>query len=299
MKQQKSGVQEIHLDLPLTEVPVSRFSTPRSRPELYPGTRPSWSFCFMGRSILPIRLRQGRLEIREDFSEWRDLAEFILDKTGVALTRRYAVLAVGSNACPARLADPDKFGSSPQAAIPVLRGWMDDVGSVYAPRMADYRSVPSTIMGLPGSSTKIWVTLLTQAELRRMDMSEGRGRQYDLLELPSSSFKVCGVGEEMLITPLGAYYEPRGLCDNNSGQPILLDCFEIMSASLPRMNQREIQNYILNSADSAIPGEEINDYIKKTMSIPISLPTNAVVLDPSVYLSQNAQFKGLDKKRGN
>jgi hypothetical protein len=280
------SLSDIHLSIPTEEVSVSQFVTPRKRPELYPGTRPDWSFCFFGSNIFPIRVNDTRFEIKFGSDNWQCFESFIEDTTGVPLSDRFAVLAVGSNACPARLADSDKYGRFRKVAIPVLNGWINDVASVYTPWMSNYKSVPSTIMGIPGTRTKLWVTLLTEKELRQMDKSESRGKHYELVEFPNYEFNIQGgIG----ISPITAYYNHAsiGLKDSKSNLPILLRCFDVIGSNLPRLSQKEILNQVLSKIGDNLSLMEINDLLKKYHSLPIALPSGTKILEtnslPSEY----------------
>lgn len=199
------------------------------------------------------------------------------------------MLAVGSNACPARLADPDKYGNFKTTAIPVLHGWINDVVSVYTPWAASYQSIPSTVMGLPGARSKLWVTLLTENQLQQMDTSEGRGKRYELVELPHPAIQFS-IGKEIRIFPISAYceYASVGLCLKHSapGIPILLDCFDVTGADLPRMSQVEIREAISRVTGDHLSLEEKNRVLLGDYSIPIALPASTRKLEVSSLPSQ-------------
>lgn len=285
----QTGLSAIHLDIPLEKVPVSQFITPRQQSGLYPGTRPAWSFCFMGEYILPIRAANGHLEVKDESNQWQNLENFVRERTGIPFSHRFAVLAVGSNACPARLADPDKYGNFKTTAIPVLHGWINDVVSVYTPWAASYQSIPSTVMGLPGARSKLWVTLLTENELQQMDTSEGRGKSYELVELPHPAIQFS-IEEGIRIFPISAYceYASVGLClrDSEPGTPILLDCFDVAGADLPRMSQVEIREAISLVTGDHLSLEEKNRVLLRDYSIPIALPAGTRKLEASSLPSQ-------------
>lgn len=277
----------IHLDIPPEATPVSAFCTPSTQPKLYPGTRPVWSFCFLGEQILPIAYRENELMVMITRGRWESLNEFVVDKTGCDLTSRFAVLAVGSNACPARLADSNKYGGQSSLAIPALRGWINDVVSVYVPRLASYGSVPATVMAMPGASTELWVTLLTESELRLMDESEGRGVRYDLVEMPTAEF---GVEGGLSIASISAYYEPLGLRDVRTGKPILLSCFEATGADLPSLSQEAVQNYIDDITPSSNSLATRNEVLTNERSVPIPFPSTAQKLDGTSLPSRKVQI---------
>ncbi len=224
--------------------------------------------------IYPIRVRDKQLEVLKD-NNWKNMDRFLKEETGSSLSERYAVLAVGSNACPARLADPEKYGNNCSAAIPVFHGWINDVVSVYIPHICNYGSIPSTIMGKPGAKTKLWVTLLSEMELRIMDKSEGRGEHYNLIELPQSTFKAQ---ENFSIKSVSAYYQPFGLRDQNSEDPILVRCFEVSATGLNSMDQQSIQKYISQITQGFESINEKSIFLEREYSLAIPTPTNSLQL---------------------
>jgi hypothetical protein len=267
---------DVHLDLPMEATPSSRFVTPRERPEMYPGTRPMWSYCFTGEMILPVRVEAGELRVLRG-GKWGSLARFVEEKTACPLGERYAVLAVGSNACPARLADTDKFGGHAAVAIPVLRGTMEGLVSVYAPHLAAYGSVPSTVMSVPGASSNLWVTLLSEEELFRMDESEERGGVYDLVEFPASLFRLDG---GIRIGPVSAYCQSRALRDRESGQAILLECFRAAGAPFLSMSQTAVRRLVDSTAGGLTDPEQKGELLVHAHSLSIPLPEDANPLAP-------------------
>jgi hypothetical protein len=213
----------IHLDLPVRPTPVTAFVTPRERPEAYPGTRPAWSFLFTGDEVRPLEALPGG-----------DLR---------------AVLAVGSNACPRRLADPDKFGGRSGVAIPVVRGWVEGVVSVYLGWAASYGSIPATVAGCPGARSRLWATLLMDDELTRLNESEGVGDGYELIGIPETDM-ATDLGP--IRGPLLAYWDRRGLGDPATGGLVRLDCFEAEGTELTAMDQREAMRACAAAAGDTI-----------------------------------------------
>lgn len=206
------------------------------------------------------------------------------ETTACALASRYAVLAVGSNACPARLADQDKFGGHPAVVIPVLRGFVEGLVSVYAPRMADYGSVPSTVMVLQGATSELWLTRLSEEELFRMDKSEGRGSTYDLVELPDCRFHMNG---GVTISPISEYYQPEALRHPGTETPILLDCFRVTGATLTSMGQEDGGRLVDRITRGFTDREQPHIHPIRDHSLRTQLPGSACTLErrsaPSRY----------------
>ncbi len=271
----------VHLDIPLRPTGVDAFITPRSRPDLYPGTRPTWSFCFTNRRIVPLLVGPDGIAVLDEGVTTTKLDTLVRNTMGWGLGELFAVLAVGSNACPARLADPDKYGSGQTVAIPVLRGWVDGVVSVYCSRRTSYGSIPTTIAGLPGARSRLWVTLLSSEELQRMDESEGRGSRYQLVEIPNARLHVDG---GLSIGPLSAYFESRGLVAPDSERPIRLACFEATGSPLSAMNQDDAQAYVENFTCQS------NDRQDGLPSTALDLPIGAEILPTGTVPSERVRL---------
>jgi len=279
---------KIHLEIPRGPTPVSVFTTPMTEPLLYPGTRPSWSFCFLGARILPIEAERGRFEVRTEDGAAEDLGDFVVRMSGWRLADLRAVLAVGSNACPARLADADKYGGVPGVAIPVLRGWIRDVVSVYSARLGVYGSVPATVAGAPGARSRLWVTLPSEEQIRQMDASERRGERYELIDLDDAEITLPG---GVRVGPVSAYFESEGLGHPETGGPILLDCFETENASLPRLGQAEARRIAAASMKDPGRARENDSGLVKPQKVDLSLPARSRRLSVGSLPSGPAVFR--------
>ena len=92
---------------------------------------------------------------------------------------RTAVLAIGSNGAPQRLAR--KFGDG--AVVPVLPARLKDHAVVYAAAVTSYGSVPATLVEAPGATALVALTFLDDDQLAIMNATEHVGRNYDLVDL--------------------------------------------------------------------------------------------------------------------
>lgn len=163
---------------------ASGYPGARHVPLEYPGRRPETSFLYLGGLIAPVRESPSRsaLLINAGSGE-KTIDDFLVAHDLVPLSQRYAVLAVGSNACPGRL--EEKFIGKDHDAIIVLKGWIADVDSIYSACLADYGALPTTIAEAPGTKIEIWLTLLTRAQLTIMNASEDLGDDYSLVSVAS------------------------------------------------------------------------------------------------------------------
>lgn len=104
-----------------------------------------------------------------------------LTEGAVTTGGRRAVLAIGANAAPSQLAR--KFADPSWGDVPVVATTLRDHDVVYAARVSEYGAVPATTVVSPGTAVEVHMTLLTAAQLRRMDETEGLGLAYRRVEV--------------------------------------------------------------------------------------------------------------------
>lgn len=131
-------------------------------PTTYPGKVPDGDYLLVA----------GTVEHRPFSSMGRRL-----DELGrPPLSDRLAVLAVGSNASPARLAD--KCGG--EAAIPVVRVRVEGWAAVYSAHISTYGSIAATLWADVESTTSLAVAFFDSDQLRLVDDTEPNYRRVDL-----------------------------------------------------------------------------------------------------------------------
>lgn len=193
---------------PWAKFPINRF--PFS-PSTYPGRRPRFSFLFTHEGIYRFSLRTlGR----------------VLEERGVPpVSERIAVLAYGSNACPAQLLN--KYHRDNRLTnVPVLFGRLHGAEAVYTRRRTSTGYVPATLARKRGSRPS-WITLLTAQQVEAMDGTEGRPNYYVLAEVGGSKFSI---GRSQ-VAPVYTYVDIRGGVMVLRGRPV----------SLRSMRQRRCQ----------------------------------------------------------
>ena len=92
---------------------------------------------------------------------------------------RTAVLAVGSNRAPSRLAQ--KFLGVNDSSIPVQCAWLKDFDIVYAAQLSSYGAVPAMLQRAPGVTVELAITWLNDEQLEIMHATEG-GYYYAEIE---------------------------------------------------------------------------------------------------------------------
>lgn len=98
------------------------------------------------------------------------------------LADRVAVLAIGSNASPRRLAE--KFTAG--AALAVTRADVLDHVVAHSAKFAAYGSIPATLHPWPGARARVHVTWLDADQLAVMDRTETLGVEYDRVPLTAA-----------------------------------------------------------------------------------------------------------------
>lgn len=102
---------------------------------------------------------------------------------GLRLEQRTAVVAAGSNAAPARLAD--KCG--PDAVVPVIRTHLAGSAIVYSAHVTRYGSIAATRVAHATSVATVHVTLLDAVQLDAIDASEGSYERVAIGAMPNGS----------------------------------------------------------------------------------------------------------------
>ncbi len=92
------------------------------------------------------------------------------------MDRRVPVISVGSNAAPSQLRH--KYGhTSASDVVPSMRATVPGLAVVYAAMLAPYGAVPMTAVEQDGAAAELFIQFLDDAQLRRMDATEGGYRR--------------------------------------------------------------------------------------------------------------------------
>ncbi len=156
-------------------LPADTFIAPRTRPELYPGNRPEWSFVLAHGMVYPIVIDQN-YEVSPDSilmvqreNKGRTLLDNALKKWSVApLSQRFAVIGYGSNPVPGQL--QSKFGD--EAIVPVLYGSLKDTEIVYNLISNQGYAFAELLLHQTDVKAPIAITFLDSMQLQRMIETE-------------------------------------------------------------------------------------------------------------------------------
>jgi hypothetical protein len=232
---------------PITTEAAEKYPGAERQPLAYPGLRPAYSYVYYRRQIHRIVPRGNTLaDLRiEDDGHWTAVDAFLRARNNESMARRHAVLAVGSNGCPGRLAE--KYGDQPDVAIPVFVGSLTDAAVVYSPRLVSYGALPATYLYQPGAVSWLSVTLLTDGQLAHMDKTEHVGQFYRRIAVPGS-FKIDGGPRLGGVT---AYHDTDILTIEN--RPVRLKMFarpgsDGSAPDWPAMDQKEVLSLVFDQA---------------------------------------------------
>jgi hypothetical protein len=189
---------------------------PRKEPKIYPGLRPDFSYLLHGGKVYELRVF-GKVDSSQvDFGgRSRVLSDVLAEIGHPPVSDCFGVVAHGSYASPAQL-----VLKGFDTAI-VLKCRIFDTAPVLAGYESKYGYVPSTLARMKGQETIIYMNILSEEGLRKMDRSEGRGKDYDLVELQEGKV-FLETGRD--VNPAYAYVtsDERGLFLKN-GVPMLLE----------------------------------------------------------------------------
>ncbi|MEH6629988.1 MAG: hypothetical protein V7776_04145 [Halopseudomonas aestusnigri] len=166
-----------------------------------------------------------------------------IQKYGILLNERKAVIAHGSNRAPEQLARKFASHSSGKEPIPVTAIWLSDHDVVYSAHVARYGSVAAELIYSPGTEVQIFLTWLTEAQLKRMHETELPGGHYSYGHI--SSNWVSADGLELPRDPLGlaVYRSSIGMLNCN-GSPVAISALPTRNRSYLAWSQEQILSYI-------------------------------------------------------
>lgn len=150
----------------------------------YPYPRQPGSYLFVNGVAYPY-VRLGHQPLMDAAVQAGGLvlsARSLLDRLGLGSQADQAmtpVIAYGSNANVDALTR--KFVTSDfsgQAAIPVIKGTLQDFDVTWSPELVFNGAMPATIVSSPGTTVSVWITWLDRAELAQMNATEGVGTLY-------------------------------------------------------------------------------------------------------------------------
>ncbi|WP_419903627.1 hypothetical protein [Kiloniella sp.] len=184
-----------------------------------------------------------------------------IQKHGILLNERKAVIAHGSNRAPEQLARKFASHSSGQEPIPVTAIWLNDHDVVYSAHVARYGSVAAELIHSPGTQVQIFLTWLTQAQLKRMHETELPGGHYSYGHISSNWDSADGLVLPSDPLGLAVYRSSIGMLNFNNG-PVAISALPTRNRSLVAWSQEQALSYV---HDIPAPGGDLDRAILKSI----------------------------------
>jgi hypothetical protein len=246
----------------------------------YPGSRPVTSYVYLDHLVAPLKDSSRSGVLIGTSSGDLHLDEFLKAHDFVPLSERFAVLAVGSNACPGRL--EEKFNGNDHEPVIVLKGWITNVDSIYAGWLADYGALPATIAESPGTDLEVWATLLTRSQLKIMNDSERLDDDYVLVSV-TSPLRTGGGKVERIY----AYFDRRALV--LGGELARVADLSARNAVYRALSEKQALAAVLDQLGFA-PGQSIEERHRLLLQNPSPLGTlNARIASSHSGLNSHGQ----------
>lgn len=211
----------------------------------YPFWRPQGSFVFVSGRVVMIEqlvlgdLGASRINDAGLVETLRQAVDRFGLEPGILSAPRHAILAHGSNASPVQLAYKSAEAADAFAFVPVLAVDLKHYTPVFSAQFSPYGATPATLTPTPGATSRAHVTMLTDAQLATMNMSEGLGDRYNLLAPPHAEVRVRDGGDAISAE---AYIAASGALVANGTRWALPTVGA--DAPLPRSDQRRVMRMV-------------------------------------------------------
>lgn len=174
---------------------TNEYKSAVSDPFNYPGVRPKFSFLLDNDIIRRFFFEKNEpvercvVWVREG---WEYINDFLSDKSVTPIHHRYPVIGYGSLTNPSQLfhrfnLDPSKNEYIHRAhienthgldVIPAVYGTLENYDTVYMAHASKRGYIPVTLIHSPDTSLDIHVLFLDDNQIKIMDISEGRDRDF-------------------------------------------------------------------------------------------------------------------------
>ena len=277
----------------MTILSTDDFPGAENQPLAYPGTRPGFSYVYYQGKVYKITPRgQTYANLWVDDSNGRiTLDDFLSIRGNAPIAQRHAVLAVGSNGCPGRLAE--KYAHQPEVALPVFIGTLINTAIVYSRQLTSYGVLPATYLYQPGAVSWLSVTMLTDEQKARMDETEAVGEFYQRIAVPGH-FRVK---DGPMIHDLMAYLDRKIL--TYRGKPICLKMFTREGPDWPKMDESELLSLLFDQA-RLLRGKNIEERHRQLLTDRVLRTQLTKFLDARMStLAVDTQGQLVEKERPN
>ena len=190
----------------------------------YPGLRTEYSYLFCGDHLRAL-----------------DRIDFDVELAAVGappLADRRAVLAYGSNACPAQLRRKYAEGDC-SPFIPMVRAWASNLAVGYSDHESRYGAIPATVMASEGVHTEVFIAWLDAEQFDHLDRSEARNYERRSFDLAAHELYLA---DGPIPTAVDFYLSTHGVFSFGDVTPAVKGIDTTYRAG-PLLTQREVRQF--------------------------------------------------------
>ena len=225
----------------------------------YPYDVPNHSFIFVNGSILKV------IDFNPDSvtdsivlidGENQELGEYLYSKGIYSiqnLSNRTPLLTYGANASCRKLRN--YFSNLTQnIVIPVIKAHLFDFDVVYSAHFSPYSSIPAALQYSPKTTVDIFVTYLTDSQLKHMNKTESLGINYSLGRLLDIQIVL---ENNIILNEVLSYFTIHG-CLFVTDSHISLSTIAAKNRKFPQMDELEVLKLVKNKLDK---NKELDTFI--------------------------------------
>lgn len=225
----------------------------------YPYDIPNHSFIFVNGSILKV------IDFNSDSvtdsivlinGKNQELGEYLYSKGIYSiqnLSNRTPLLAYGANASCRKLRN-DFSNLAQNIVIPVIKAHLFDFDVVYSAHFSPYSSIPAALQYSPKTTVDIFVTYLTDSQLKQMNKTESLGINYSLGRLLDIQMVL---ENNIILNEVLSYFTMHGCLFVNDSH-ISLSAIAANNRKFPQMDELEVLKLVRNKLDE---NKELDTFI--------------------------------------
>ena len=225
----------------------------------YPYDVPNHSFIFVNGSILNV------IDFNSDSvtdsivlinGENQELGEYLYSKGIYSiqdLSNRTPLLAYGANASCRKLRN-DFSNLAENIVIPVIKAHLFDFDIVYSAHFSPYGSIPAALQYSPKTTVDIFITYLTDSQLKHMNKTENLGINYSLGRLLDIQMVL---ENNIILNEVLSYFTMHGCLFVNDSH-ISLSAIAANNRKFPQLDEHEVLKLVRNKLDK---NKELDNFI--------------------------------------
>jgi len=225
----------------------------------YPYDIPNHSFIFVNGSMLNV------IDFNSDSvtdsivlikGKNQKLGEYLYSKGIYSiqdLSNRTPLLAYGANASFRKLRN-DFSNLAENIVIPVIKAHLFDFDIVYSAHFSPYGSIPAALQYSPKTTVDIFITYLTDSQLKHMNKTENLGINYSLGRLLDIQMVL---ENNIILNEVLSYFTMHGCLFVNDSH-ISLSAIAANNRKFPQMDEHEVLKLVRNKLDK---NKELDNFI--------------------------------------